>query len=116
MTSIALAPHAPRLPLARQVRFLRTAANDAGYAAVRIWTLVAVGEPRDRSPVQLDIAAMCRVVRVRMCLDASEQAAFDAVIADYPRIVLGLFVDRSDADALDAVRVFLATRARLASV
>lgn len=94
----------------RQLRFLRTAAHDPVHPTVRIWTLV--GRDRDRDPVRADIAAMCRVVRVRMCLTLEQQPLFDAVIAEYPRIMLGLFVDRSDAEALEAVQRHLATMNR----
>jgi hypothetical protein len=99
-----------RYEFARQLRFLRTDAHDTVHPAVRIWTLV--GRACDRDPVRADIAAMCRVVRVRMCLTLEQQALFDVVIADYPRIMLGLFVDRSDAGALEAVQRHLATMNR----
>jgi len=99
-----------RYELARQLRFLRTDAHATAHATVRIWTLV--GRACDRDPVRADIAAMCRVVRVRMCLTVEQQAVFDLVIADYPRIMLGLFVDRSDAEALEAVQRHLATTNR----
>ena len=98
--------------IARQLRFLRTAAHDTVHHTVRIWTLVSVGRElasRDRDPVRADIAAMCRVVRVRMCLTPEQQAAFDPIVADYPRTMLGLFVDRTDAEALDAIQRHLAS-------
>jgi len=96
--------------IARSLRFLRTAAHDPEHPTVRIWTLV--GRACDRNPVRADIAAMCRVVRVRMCLTLEQQPLFDLVIAEYPRIMLGLFVDRSDAEALEAVQRHLATMNR----
>jgi len=96
--------------ISRQLHFLRTAAQPSAQPTVRIWTLVGREmAARDRDPVRADIAAMCRVVRVRMCLTLAQQAAFDPIVADYPRIVLGLFVDRSDAEALEAVRRHLAS-------
>ncbi|HEX4418027.1 MAG TPA: hypothetical protein VH165_09020 [Kofleriaceae bacterium] len=92
--------------ISRHIRFLRVAAQQTAQQTIRVWTLVAA---RDRDPVRPDIAAMCRVVRVRMSLTPDEQHAFDQIVGDYPRIMLGLFVDRSDAEALEAVQQHLAS-------
>jgi hypothetical protein len=95
-------PNALGEAVARQVRFLRVAASQT----IRVWTLVAA---RDRDPVRADIAAMCRVLRVRLCLTPEQQQSFDQLVADYPRIMLGLLVDRSDTEALEAVQRHLAS-------
>ncbi|HET9625529.1 MAG TPA: hypothetical protein VFP84_29380 [Kofleriaceae bacterium] len=79
------------------IRFLRTAASHT----VRIWTLVAA---RHDDPVRADIAAMCRVVRVRQHLTPEQQAMFDQLAIDYPMTILGLLVDRSDPEAVAAVQ------------
>jgi hypothetical protein len=79
-----------------RVHFLSTTASQT----VRIWTLVAA---RHGDPVRADIAAMCRVVRVRAHLTPDQQAAFDQLALDQPTTLLRLLVDRSDPEAVAAV-------------
>jgi hypothetical protein len=89
------------------VRFLRTTAA----RTIRIWTLVSPRDrapdrapDRDRDPVRADIAAMCRVVRVRSHLSPEHQQAFDQLATDYPTTILSLLIDRTDPEAVEAVR------------
>jgi hypothetical protein len=79
------------------VHFLRTAAAQS----LRIWTIVSA---RDRDPVRADIAAMCRVVRVRSHLTPEQQRAFDQLAVDYPTTILSLLVDRTDPEAVTAIQ------------
>lgn len=90
--------------VARYVHFVKSAAEQT----VRIWTLVAA---RERDPVRADIAAMCRVLRIRANLAPADQLAFDQLTAEYPATMLGLFVDRDDLEALTAVQQYLASMA-----
>lgn len=90
--------------VARYVHFVKSAAEQT----VRVWTLVAA---RDRDPVRADIAAMCRVLRVRANLAPADQLAFDQLTAEYPATMLGLLFDRDDLEALAAVQHYLAAMA-----
>ncbi|HEY5937634.1 MAG TPA: hypothetical protein VIU61_23465 [Kofleriaceae bacterium] len=82
-----------REAVAKRVRFLKAAAT----------TIVSARDSRQ------EVCAMAHVLRVRASLAPDEQRAFDALVRDYTESTLALIVDRSDADALEAVRRRLAS-------
>jgi hypothetical protein len=98
-------PSAMREAVARRVRFLRAA---AATQTERIQLLVAFRN-RDREPVRDDIRAMAHVLRVRSRLTSDEQRSFDQLVIDYTETMLGMLIDRSDDEALEAVRRHLAS-------
>lgn len=63
--------------------------------------------PRDR--VRDEVSAMSHVLRVRAALAPDEQRAFDQLVIDYPETALGMLIDRSDEQALAAIRRHLAS-------
>lgn len=82
-----------REAVAKRVRFLKAAAS----------TIVSARDSRQ------EVCAMAHVLRVRASLAVDEQRAFDALVRDYTESTLALIVERSDADALEAVRRRLAS-------
>ena len=82
-----------REAVAKRVRFLKAAAS----------TIVSARDSRQ------EVCAMAHVLRVRASLRADEQRAFDALVRDYTESTLALIVDRTDDEALEAVRRRLAS-------
>ena len=82
-----------REAVANRVRFLKAAAS----------TIVSARDSRQ------EVCAMAHVLRVRASLGADEQQTFDALVRDYTESTLALIVDRTDAEAVEAVRRRLAS-------
>lgn len=82
-----------REAVAKRVRFLKAAAS----------TIVSAHDSRQ------EVCAMAHVLRVRASLGADEQRAFDALVRDYTESTLALIVDRTDDEAVEAVRRRLAS-------
>ena len=82
-----------REAVAKRVRFLKAAAS----------TIVSARDSRQ------EVCAMAHVLRVRASLAADEQRAFDALVRDYTESTLALIVDRTDDEAIEAVRRRLAS-------
>ena len=75
---------------------------------LRIADLVAgLFTPRDR--VREEVSAMAHALRVRAALAPDEQRAFDQLVTDYPETALGMLIDRTDEEALAAIRRHLAS-------
>lgn len=82
-----------REAVARRMRFLRNAAS----------TIVSAHDPRQ------EVCAMAHVLRVRASLSPDEQRAFDILVRDYTESTLALIVNRTDEEAVEAVRRRLAS-------
>ena len=83
-----------REAVARRMRFLRSAVTS---------TIVSAHDPRQ------EVCAMAHVLRVRASLSPDEQRSFDILVRDYTESTLALIVNRSDEEAVEAVRRRLAS-------